>query len=755
MLALLRVKPLLNEETQEYVEEAFRGILRGSVIALGAVYLGWAYLLAASQPVRFLGPVMLLTLPVLLTGALTLWLVTTRPRLAQGIFFAGAALSVLMGLQLLREPRALLLLALLPLVGAVGGGLRAALPAIALATTGALLPGLRPDLFPITASDQVAVILLAGLAGGLGGAAVDALLALVVRSYQETRQARLQMEESRQQRLELFQVRDDLMLANNELARLSDRLRAMTEEAEDARRVKEEFVANVSHELRTPLNMIIGFSELIAKAPHTYGSLPPALLADIAAIQRNSQHLSELVNDVLDLSQAEAGRMTLTKDWTTLQELAEAAIGATKVLFDTKGLYLKAALPEEPLPLHCDRTRIREVLLNLLSNAGRFTDQGGVTLSAERSGGMLVVCITDTGPGIAAGDQQRLFEPFQQLDNSIRRKGGSGLGLSISKRFVEMHGGRMWLESRPAEGSSFFFSLPLSQPPAGAFGPAGTAATTAQRWVTPYHQPEVAPRRSKAPPPVVRPRFVLLDRGDALERMFNRQFDDVEIENVDDLDGAIAALARLPSQALVINRATTGISAVRVREIERIPYDTPVMVCRVAGDDTAARRLGVGAYLLKPVSRDRLLKSLSALGGGIHTVLVVDDDIEVLQLFARILQSSGKDYVVLRARDGRQALEILRERRPDVVLMDLVMPVMDGFQVLREKQQDESIRDIPVIVLSSKDPTGAPIVSESLTVARKGGLSTREMLVCVRALSEILAPGKPPGGRAQKGSLPD
>ena len=313
------------------------------------------------------------------------------------------------------------------------------------------------------------------------------------------------LDDAQDTQLRLNQMLDDLTSANTRLVRLNRLADGLRQEAEEARRAKEQFVANVSHELRTPLNMIIGFSEMILNAPQAYsaspsgGRLPPALLADLAVILRNAQHLASLIDDVLDLSQIEAGQMALVRERVALPEVIAEALVAVRPLFESKRLALRADL-EDGLPeVSGDRTRIREVLLNLLSNAGRFTEQGGVTVAARRRDGELLVSVTDTGPGIAAADQSRLFQPFQQLDASLRRRfGGTGLGLSISQRFVEMHGGRMWVESAPGAGAAFRFTLPIE--------PLAPAVRGAGRWLTPSWEYLERTHPSLAPVPPARAR---------------------------------------------------------------------------------------------------------------------------------------------------------------------------------------------------------------------------------------------------------
>ncbi|MDI7276081.1 MAG: response regulator, partial [Anaerolineae bacterium] len=179
-------------------------------------------------------------------------------------------------------------------------------------------------------------------------------------------------------------------------------------------------------------------------------------------------------------------------------------------------------------------------------------------------------------------------------------------------------------------------------------------------------------------------------------------------------------------------------------QLRDLPYGTPAVTCWVPGEDQAARQLGVVRYLVKPIGREALLSALEGLERDVRTVLLVDDEPAVLQLFTRLLLSAGRDYDVLQARNGRRALSLLRGRHPDVMLLDLIMPEMDGLEVLREKKQDPAVRDIPVVVISSRDPGGDPLASDTLTVTRGGGLSARDLLGCIGALCEVLSPGAAP-----------
>lgn len=401
------------------------------------------------------------------------------------------------------------------------------------------------------------------------------------------------------------------------------------------------------------------------------------------------------------------------------------------------------ALPE----VYCDRTRIREVVLNLLTNAGRFTESGGVELHVRQDDGQIVVAVKDTGPGIADEDQQRLFKPFGQLDGSIRRRyGGSGLGLVISKRFVEMHNGKMWVESRLGEGATFSFTLPVDTP------------TMLERSATSYFIPGweflQRTRPSQAPDPVVRPRLVVVERGDGMRRFLSRYLDEVEVVCFDALEAALTEMADVPTTALLINAAYAGKGLDAGLDtdglVERLPPGVPAIACAIQSTDQAARTMGQAAYLIKPVSREALLAALTEVVGGEtekpHTVLVVDDEPDMLRLYGRILTESGRGYRVLRASSGHQAVAVLQHEHVDAVILDLVMPEMDGYAVLAYKQAQDGLRDIPVLLVSALDPSSRPFTSPALTVTCREGLGAPQILACIQALTQVLSTGARPVG---------
>jgi CheY-like chemotaxis protein/anti-sigma regulatory factor (Ser/Thr protein kinase) len=382
---------------------------------------------------------------------------------------------------------------------------------------------------------------------------------------------------------------------------------------------------------------------------------------------------------------------------------------------------------------YCDSTRIREVVLNLLSNAGRFTEQGGVTIKAWRDGDLYTISVSDTGPGIAPEDHTRLFEPFQQLDQMLHhRTGGSGLGLSISKRFVEMHEGKMWLESEVGVGTSFFFQIPLYPK-----GDLDNQKPTASRWFSPYQEYTPRQRANLAPRPQYTPRFIVVDSEHTIQQLFERYLDSVEVMSVSSMAEAERQLEHVAAQVLVIN---TPSNEEDYLTNAKLPAALPVVSCWIPGREEAARRLGVVQYLLKPVEQDLLISALDEIGKEQLNVLLVDDDLEALHLFARIISITRPNYRVIRASNGKEALDAMRERQPDIVLLDLMLPDISGYEVLKIKHDDLEICAIPVIVVSSTDPSGLPIVANRFSLHRYGGLSIKEFITCLMAVNESLNP---------------
>lgn len=545
------------------------------------------------------------------------------------------------------------------------------------------------------------------------------------------RQAQDTLEEARSQRAEMRQALDDLAQANRQLALAHERMAALRTLAEEAQRSKAAFVAKVSHEFRTPLNMIIGLTSLLTSTPQVYGkALPAELLEDLAIVRRNCDHLASLINDVLDLSQAEAGRLVLHRERVNLAEIVEEALEVVRVLLEQKGLSMRVDMPDDLAPVYCDRTRIRQVLLNLLSNAARFTEQGGIVIRAVQEGGSVVMSVVDTGPGIPPEEAKRIFEPFGQATSGIwRERGGSGLGLSISKQFIEMHEGRMWLESQLGVGSTFYFTLPVSPLLPPAAGPA--------RWFSEEYTWRGRTTPSSLPAISAKPRVVVCDRSGELCTALVHCSDEVEFVDTRDLAEAIGEIERCPAHVLLVNSASPHDLWPLAETARRKVPDTPVLACCVPAQLARAHEAGAAACLIKPVTQSALQQAIQTLGNPVKSVLIVEDDADMRQLLARML-SADLHIEVTTASNGVQAIEELRAHRPDLMLLDIVMPDMDGWEVLRHKSADPLTSDVPVLLVTAQDPAGQPMSSKALLATFGEGLSLSKVLKGSLVLSSLL-----------------
>jgi len=561
--------------------------------------------------------------------------------------------------------------------------------------------------------------------------------------------ANLSLEETRNQRAEQEQSLQDLSDAYHQLTRMNIMVGNLRRMAEDARAAKEQFVANVSHELRTPLNMVIGYTENIMQNPSLYGKkIPNGLLADLSVIERNAKHLSNLINDILDLSQIETGKMALTKESVHFKDIVDFTVSAVQPLYKLKGLYLEADVQPELPEVFCDPVRIREVLLNLASNAGRFTETGGVRIRAWRENEDLMVSVSDTGPGISKEDLTRLFIPFEQLDASIRKQyGGTGLGLAISKQFIEMHDGVIWVDSNKGEGTTFTFKIPLTvQKP--------SVAASMTQWFNPDLPYEQRSRIPKLPVVSARPSYLVVGSDDSFQSLLNRYMGEVDIFRAENMQAANQQLEKSPAQAMLMNTPSIRSALGELGDISDLNPDTPLIACSIPGLGKLSSQLNVADVLVKPISSTQLISALERLNILEGTILIADDDPDALQLFGRILSSSKHPYQIRLARDGQEVLDILKGCRPEAIFLDLVMPNISGYQLLSERSQRAELANIPIIVISARDAYDHPIVGDMFLVTQKRGFSMRQLLTCIRVISETLSPNAPAGDPNRKAVLP-
>jgi signal transduction histidine kinase/DNA-binding response OmpR family regulator len=702
-------------------------------IVFGLIVLNLAVGLAdISGPGQAVDVQMLIVALVLTIAAAAIGLLAYRHKAAACWLALVTPLSILYGSSIWFAAPALLILAPVFVVLAVALiGLRAA-TMVAVGET-ALLYLTSWQAFaqsdPLRMAVNVAAIWM--ILGGVAAIYLP-LRAYVNRAQREVDRVHQLLEESRNRDADLARTMGDLMHAYRELDLLNERMAAMRFLAEDALRAKASFVAKVSHEFRTPLNMIIGLTDLLLERPWVYGSqLPHTLLEDLEIVHRNCKHLADLIDDVLDLSRAEAGSMSLHRTWCDLRQTCRAAVEVVQPLIEKKGLGLQVAIPADLPQTYCDETRIRQVIVNLLSNAARYTQVGEIALCIHCAGNTSVVSVADTGPGIAPEEMVKIFEPFHQgVTTAAPARSGSGLGLSISKQLVELHDGELWVESTPGKGSTFHFSLPINPP----LPPVNTAG----RWIRDEWMWLDVRGRQPAPKLPPRPRLLVCDRTGHLSSLFSHCSDEIEFLAVTDLEQAINMLARFPSHALVLNSATHDELLSLVKEARQRVMDTPIIGCALPS--YADRVLAAGAvdYLIKPVALSNLVQILSRIDRPLRRVLTIDDDPNFQILLLRMLSAFDESLEIVQAYDGEQALVAMCTQRVDLVFLDIMLPKLNGWDVLERARTMQVLGDIPVVVLSAQDAIEQPLVSSLFMATMGDRLTVKTLLRCSLAISDLL-----------------
>ncbi len=473
-------------------------------------------------------------------------------------------------------------------------------------------------------------------------------------------------------------------------ARSYEAERQAVERMREVDRLKTQFLANMSHELRTPLNSIIGFSRVIMRGID--GPLTDLQTTDLQSIYNSGQHLLGLINNILDLSKIEAGKMELANEPIDLHDIARGVMSTVIALVKDKTIKLEQQIPDTLPPLTADPTRVRQILLNLVSNAAKFTDQGKITLRVVTNPQEVQIAVIDTGIGIPADKLEHVFEEFTQVDASTtRRAGGTGLGLAITRRFVEMHGGRIWVESQLGVGSTFTFTLPLhlpEEPPALVSHPIDLAARDAGRKV-----------------------ILSIDDDPGVITLYKRYLEKQGylVIGLTDPTKAVEEAKRLLPFAITLDimmPSRDGWSL--LADLKSTPeiIRVPIVVCSIIQDKTKGYSLGATEYLVKPITEDELLHALDRVSrhNAIQKVLVIDDEPTGILLIKRILEAKG-DYQILEASGGAEGIARVQADRPDLIILDLMMPDVDGFTLLETIKSNAATRSIPVIVVTAKEIT--------------------------------------------------
>ncbi|MHB0874784.1 MAG: ATP-binding response regulator [Anaerolineae bacterium] len=496
-------------------------------------------------------------------------------------------------------------------------------------------------------------------------------------------------------------------------------LAVASREAEELRELKSRFAANLSHELRTPLNIILGFSELIYRSPSLYGSSQwsDTLRRDLAQIQRNAGYLSGLLDDILDLARMDANAMPVRRDYRDLHELIDQAASGVASLAQEKGLSLEIQC-EAGLPaVYVDDIRLRQILYNLLTNAIRATSRGGVQIVATLGEGEVIVTIHDSGPGVPPEAHELIFDEFRRLeDGGYHSERGKGLGLPIAKRLVQMQGGRIWVESAAGEGSSFSFSISLAPKSASRLG-----------WGRPAPLP---PSRRK-------PVLAVIAANDSAPAYLRRRLEEYDVAPVGSREDLLRSWDELRPRAVVeaVPPGTVDLGLAAFQE--RLPEAVPLVQFSLPSPHTLLDGAGFDLVLSKPVTQERLLaaiRSFDGRGEGLR-ILIADDDRGFIQLVDRMLQAGGCVAEVIPAYTGREALRLARRSRPDLVLMDLVMPQMSGLEVLRRLRANAELRQTPVIAVTAATARDdeSILAPAAFSVSARGPFTEAYLLSLVRA----------------------
>jgi signal transduction histidine kinase/CheY-like chemotaxis protein len=493
---------------------------------------------------------------------------------------------------------------------------------------------------------------------------------------------------------------EHLRSAQEELRQRQRDLETLTDEAQSANRAKSQFLANMSHELRTPMNAIIGYSEMLTDEAKDLGF--PQLIPDLGKIRMAGKQLLTLINDILDLSKIEAGKVELHFEEFDIREMLDEVSTIGEPLAAKNSNKLIVRVPDNAGPMNSDLTRVRQILFNLLSNACKFTDCGTIelTVASELSDGRDYVAfkVRDSGIGMTPAQVTKVFEAFAQADSSTTRKyGGTGLGLAITRKFCDIMGGDIEVESEVGRGSTFTVRLPR-QPVRGAVAPVTVPLSEGQS------------RSAFDCATAARGSVLVIDDDpviqDLMRAFLNREGYSVTVAGSGEEGLRCARQTRPDAITLDISMpGMDGWSVLSALKSDADLSDTPVIVLTMVDSRDLGYALGATDYLMKPIDRERLaavLRKYTRLREN-NPILVVEDDASTRELLCAILAKDG--WAVQTAENGRIALNKVAESRPGLVLLDLMMPEMDGFSFVDEFRQQPGVANVPIVVLTAKDLT--------------------------------------------------
>jgi signal transduction histidine kinase/DNA-binding response OmpR family regulator len=511
-------------------------------------------------------------------------------------------------------------------------------------------------------------------------------------------------------------------------------LQAANQELARANKLKSEFLANVSHELRTPLSAIIGFSQILLDGID--GPVNDEQMQDIVQVNKSGQSLLSLINQILDLSKIEAGKMELTLERIELPALITSVLEGISPLAQEKGLRIDTRFAPALPAVEADPARLKQILINLLSNAVKFTDRGHLEVIAQPSGRMVRIAVKDTGIGISTEAQKLIFDEFVQGDgSSTRRHGGTGLGLSIARKLVEMHGGAITVVSEPGLGSTFTFTVPAW---------AASQATTLPLQSRPLRRP------NQGLPGTA---ILVVDDDPSVRQLIARHLEQDGWKTVQASNATDALQLARESRPMLITLDIMMPDASGWWVLEKLKEDPktagiPVLVVTIVEDQRLVFALGASDYLGKPYDRGALIAKIHRLLPQLDhkRVLVVDDDPEARAMLAKILKEEHAE--VVGAASGDEAMTLIAQAPPDLVLLDLMMPGMSGFEMVARLRAQPGGASIPVMIVSAKELTAEDVLTLNGHVQRFVAKGSIEPEGLTNAVRQLLGQSKSQGAAA-------
>lgn len=715
------------------------------------VYLVWHMVATLGWPQIFSPSIYLVSLFMALIGFCCFRLLNHYYLLAQIIWNLGISAVIMLTYYFYGQPQVLLIFCFLPIMAEVMMGLKPTLILEGFIIVLALAWNKIWVGFPISDDYQIVLILATLASTALGWGISYNLVASIEASSLHYREAVQRLNEAREHRAEISVLLKDVNNANYQLDRMNLMLTYARGQADKAREERDRFALAVSHELRSPLNFIIGFSDLMVNSPETYDDLkswPPGLYDDINEIYKSSTHLMQLINDILDMGKMDAKQFTVFREKIDFSEIAEDVREMVHTSVMNKGLELRIDIDPGLPPVFVDRTRIRQVLLNLVTNSLRFTRQGSITIKAFKSTPELLrVEVIDTGTGIAKEDLPKVFHEFRKVgEDNLHSGEGSGLGLSIGRRFVRLHSGEMGVNSEPGQGSIFFFTVPFHQQidDVHVINDDSTLETS-------KNEPEIAPEKV--------PLLLMLARDAFSARVFIKSIKGYKVTILTDPRQLASVVEKTYPRAVILDESLAEHPDV-LSFIANPPFDVPLVTFPLpVSRQNRSSNLpeGVLDYLVKPVPRQVLIETVQKLELKVNTILVVDDDPSMARFVMQALRPIEEDDTlvaenlkILTALDGQEALRFLHSLPVGVVFLDLDLTDMNGLTLLNQMLQDKDLRKIPVVIISASDPpaTFSPQQKGLFSVLVNRPYERNELAELVSAAVHEIAPvyGNPSNG---------